>query len=79
MQAGFFVKDLDLGLFDPFKDIRRVSYLMRWRLMQRKRLLMKGRVLRSKAMMPVCMMPLSLSFFFFVGIWPHKPCVSRLI
>jgi len=35
---------------------------------------MKGRVLWSKAMMPVSMLPLSLSFFFFVGIMPHKPC-----
>ena len=30
---------------------------------------MKGRVLQSKVMMPV-----SLSFSFFVGIWPHRPC-----
>jgi len=35
---------------------------------------MKGRVLQSKAMMPMSRMPLSLTFFFFVGIWPHKPC-----
>ena len=35
---------------------------------------MKGRVLQSKAMMLVSRLPLSLSFFFFVGIWPHRPC-----
>ena len=35
---------------------------------------MKGRVLRSKEMMLMSRLPLSLSFFFFVGIWPHRPC-----
>ena len=30
--------------------------------------------LRSKAMMPVSRLPLSLSFFFFVGICLHRPC-----
>jgi len=35
---------------------------------------MKGRVLRSKAMMHVTSMPLSLSFFFFVGCWLYRPC-----
>ena len=24
--------------------------------------------------MHVSRLPLSLSFFFFVGIWPHRPC-----
>ena len=35
---------------------------------------MKGKVLWSKAMMSMSRLPLSLSFFFFVEIWPHKPC-----
>jgi len=35
---------------------------------------MKGKVLRSKAMMPVSRMPLSISFFFYVGIWSYRPC-----
>ena len=42
--------------------------------MQRRRLLLKGRVLRSKVMMPVSRLPLSLSFFLFVGLWPYRPC-----
>ena len=35
---------------------------------------MKGRVLWSKAMMSLSRLPLSLSFFFFVGFWPYRPC-----
>ena len=35
---------------------------------------MKGKVLWSKAMMSMSRLPLSLSFFFFVEIWPHRPC-----
>ena len=35
---------------------------------------MKGRVLRSKEMIHVSRLPLSLSFFFFVGLWPYRPC-----
>ena len=46
-QVGFFVKDLDLGLFNPFKDVMRVCCLMRRRLMRRRRLVIKGRLLRS--------------------------------
>jgi len=34
---------------------------------------MKGSVLRSKVMMHVSKLPLSLSFFFFVEIWPYRP------
>jgi len=34
---------------------------------------MKSMVLRSKARMSVSKLPLSF-FFFFVGIWLHRPC-----
>ena len=35
---------------------------------------MKGRVLRSKAMMPVSRLPLSLSFFSLLEFWSYRPC-----
>ena len=40
---------------------------------------MKDRVLRSKAMMPMSRLPLSLSFFFFVRIWLYRPCNCKII
>ena len=51
-----------------------VSYLMKKTLLRRRRLLIKGRVVWSKVKMLVSKLPLSLSFFFFVGIWLHRPC-----
>ena len=52
-----------------------VFCLTKKKLMQRKRLPMKNRVLRSKAMMPKFMLP-SVYFllFFMVGFWLHRPC-----
>jgi len=47
------VKDLDLGLLDPFKDVKDVV---------EEEATDEGRVLRSKAMMPVSRLPLSLCF-----------------
>jgi len=35
---------------------------------------MRDRALRSKTIIPVLRLALSLSFFFYVGIWPHRPC-----
>lgn len=76
-KAKFFTKDLDLGLFDPFKDVKDGV------LLYEEDIAIEDKATKEEAGKEAqdvgasvlgCCFFVYLHFSFVVGFWPHFPC-----
>ena len=71
----FFAKDLNLGLFDPFKDVKDDVMLDKEEIFATEETTDEEQVLRSEAMMLKFRLPyVYFLLFLLVEFWPHRPC-----